>query len=152
MLKDQKELLSVFNAHSVEYLVVGGHAAIAYGVARLTKDLDIWIRADESNSVKVFGALAAFGAPLQGMSAADFVGNANSVLQLGVVPNRIDILQSLSALNFDDAWLNRVEFPIDDVTVAYYLSLDDLLQNKQSVGRLRDIADIDELQKMRRLT
>jgi len=148
MLKDQKELLSVFNAHNVEYLVVGGHAAIAYGVARLTKDLDIWIRASEGNSVKVFRALAEFGAPLQGMSAADFSGDDNSVLQLGMAPNRIDILQSVSGLNFDQAWANRVDFPIDELTTAHYLSLDDLVHNKQLVSRLRDIADVDELRRM----
>jgi hypothetical protein len=152
MLKDQKELLSVFNAHSVDYLVVGGHAAIAYGVARLTKDLDIWIRPSESNSINVFRALAEFGAPLQDVSAANFIDRPNEVLQLGVAPNRIDILQSISALSFDDAWANRMDFAIDDDIVAHYLSLDDLIQNKQFVGRLRDLADIDELRKMRKLS
>jgi hypothetical protein len=134
MLKDQKELLSAFNAHSVDDLVVGGHAAIAYGVARLTKDLDIWIRSSESNSINVFRALIEFGAPLQDMSAANFVDRPNEVLQLGVAPNRIDILQTISALNFDDAWSNRVDFAIDENTVAHYLSLDDLIQNNNSSG------------------
>ncbi|HZL28888.1 MAG TPA: hypothetical protein VFC39_20350, partial [Acidobacteriaceae bacterium] len=73
-------------------------------------------------------------------------------LQLGVAPNRIDILQSISALNFDDAWANRVDFAIDEDIVAHYLSVDDLVQNKQFVGRLRDLAEIDELRKMRKLT
>src|SRR5580704_2251746 len=101
MLKDQKELLAALNAHGVEYVVIGGHAAIAYGVARLTKDLDVLIRADEANSASVYAALAEFGAPLGSWSPADFRDNPNSVFQFGVAPNRIDILQSMAGVSFD---------------------------------------------------
>src|ERR1700761_2525424 len=95
MLKDQKDLLSAFNAHNVEYIVVGGHAAIAYGVARLTKDLDVLIRADKENSLAVYAALAAFGAPMESLSPTDFCDDPNAVVQFGVPPNRIDILQGI---------------------------------------------------------
>ena len=149
MLKDQKELLSVFNAHSVDYLVVGGHAAIAYGVARLTKDLDIWIRSSESNSINVFRALAEFGAPLQGMSSANFVNRPNEVLQLGVAPNRIDILQSISGVDFDSAWERRQLFEVEDGLTVPFMSLDDLLANKLASGRPQDLADVDKLKKIR---
>ena len=151
MLKDQRELLEAFNAHGVEYVVVGGHAAIAYGVARLTKDLDVLIRSDEANSKAVYAALASFGAPLEGLSAEDFRGKADSVMQLGVAPNRIDILQSIEGISFDEAWRDHVDLDIEGGTLAHYLSLDVLIRNKEMVGRPGDLADVHELRKMRDL-
>jgi hypothetical protein len=140
MLKDQKELLSAFNAHEVRYLVVGGHAAIAYGV-----------EPTEQNSVAVFSALAAFGAPLGGISSSDFRDGPRSVVQFGQPPNRIDILQSIEGISFQEAWERRVIMQIDDTLTAPYLSLEQLIQNKEQVGRLSDLADVSELKKMRDL-
>ncbi|MES2390373.1 MAG: nucleotidyltransferase [Acidobacteriota bacterium] len=151
MLKDQKELLSVLNARRVDYVVVGGHAAIAYGVARLTKDLDILVRPTEANGRAVYEALAEYGAPVAGLSAADFHENPNTVVQFGVTPNRIDILQRILGLDFDQAWANHVDLPIDDDIVAHYLSLDDLLLNKELVGRPQDLADVHQLRKIKNL-
>jgi hypothetical protein len=151
MLKDQKDLLSALNSHGVEYVVIGGHAAIAYGVARLTKDLDIFIRADEANSEAVYAALAEFGAPLTSLTPSDFRDNPNTVVQFGVPPNRIDILQSALGVTFEQAWANRVDISIDDTVIAHYLSFDDLIRNKEEVGRPGDLADVYELRKMRGL-
>ncbi len=151
MLKDQKELLSAFNDHDVEYLVVGGHAAIAYGVARLTKDLDVLVHATEANSAAVYAALAAFGAPLESLKPTDFCGSPNSVVQFGVPPNRVDILQGIEGVSFEQAWQNHVDLQIDEAVVAHYLSLEDLIRNKELVGRPGDLADVDVLQKMRNL-
>lgn len=151
MLKDQKELLSEFNAHKVEYVVVGGHAAIAYGVARLTKDLDILIRADEANSEAVYAALVAFGAPMASLTPSDFCENPGTVVQFGIPPNRIDILQSIAEISFEQAWRNHVDLRIDETMTVHYLSIDDLIRNKESVGRPGDLADVDELRKMRNL-
>jgi hypothetical protein len=151
MLKGQKDLLSAFNAHNVEYVVVGGHAAIAYGVARLTKDLDILVRADEVNSSAVYMALAAFGAPIESLSPADFCDNPDAVVQFGVPPNRIDILQGIAGISFEQAWQNRVDLQIDETMVVHYLSLDDLIRNKELVARPGDLADADELRKIRNL-
>ena len=151
MLKDQKELLSVFNAHGVEYVIVGGHAAIAYGVARLTKDLDVLIRADETNSRAVYAALAEFGAPVSTMSPADFCDNPDTVVQFGVPPNRIDILQAMEGVSFDEAWAGHVDLQLDETMTVHYLSVDDLIRNKEMVGRPGDLADVDELRRIRNL-
>ena len=149
MLKDQRDLLSAFNAEGVDYLIVGGHAVNAYGVPRLTNDLDVFIRSSESNSEKVFRALVRFGAPLQGLSAADFRDHPGEIFQIGVEPNRIDILQGISAVQFDEAWVRRVPFEVEAGVTAPFLSLDDLLTNKLESGRLRDMADVDHLNKMK---
>lgn len=151
MLKDQKDLLCALNAHKVDYLVVGGHAAIAYGNARFTGDIDIWIRRSKENSIAVFSALAEFGAPLEGLRPEDFNANPTDYFQFGVIPDRIDILQGIEGVEFDDAWSRRVEMTVEDGLTAPYLSLEDLLHNKEAVGRPKDLADIYDLQRIQRL-
>jgi hypothetical protein len=151
MLKDQKELLAALNAHGVEYVVVGGHAAIAYGVARLTKDLDVLIRADEENSIAVYAALSEFGAPLQGLTARDFCDSPTSIIQFGVPPGRIDILQEIEGVSFDEAWADRVDKNIDEDVIAHYISAENLIRNKEIVGRPGDLADVDEIRSTRGL-
>lgn len=150
MLRDQRDLLYAFNAEGVEYLVVGGHAVNAYGVPRLTKDLDVFIRGSEANSKKVFRALASFGAPLQGYSSADFVGNQDDIFQIGVEPDRIDVLLAISGVDFGAAWERRKPFEVEEGLIAQFLSLEDLLANKREVGRLQDQADVDHLTKVKK--
>ncbi len=151
MLKDQKELLAALNAQGVEYLVIGGHAAIAYGVARLTKDLDVLIRADKINSEAVYAALAAFGAPVESLAPADFRDSPDSIVQFGMSPNRVDILQSMEGVSFDEAWEDHIDLQIDETLTAHYVSVDHLIRNKELIGRPGDLADVDELRKIRGL-
>ena len=148
MLEDQRDLLSAFNAEGVEYMVVGGHAVNAYGVPRLTKDLDVFIHANRSNSERVFRALARFGAPLEGISSADFCGNPDEIFQIGVEPNRVDLLQSISGVDFESAWERRVLLEVEEGLHVSFLSLEDLLANKRTTARLQDLADVQHLTKM----
>lgn len=151
MLKDQKDLLRALNAHKVHYLVVGGHAVIAYGSARFTGDIDVWIRRSKENSIATFRALAEFGAPLGGLRPEDFNTGPTDYFQFGVIPDRIDILQGIEGVDFEEAWSRRVEKTVEDGLTAPYLALEDLLHNKKAVGRPKDLADIHDLQKMQRL-
>ena len=102
MNSDFNELLSLFNAAAVEYLIISGYAVIEYAEPRYTKDLDVWIRADDANAKRVFRALSRFGAPLAGMSAADFA-EESFVFQIGVAPVRVDILMSIDGVMFPQA-------------------------------------------------
>lgn len=148
MLKDQRALLSAFNEHGVKYLVVGGQAVIAYGVPRLTKDLDVLIRADAANSEAVYRALASFGAPLSSMSAADFRDSPETVFQFGVEPNRVDILQSIPGVEFDEH--GRRGLILRSMTLLWRtFDREQLIQNKLACGRLQDLADAEQLQKMK---
>jgi len=88
--EDLKQLLLAFNAHGVDYLVIGGYAVGVYAEPRATKDLDLFIRADIRNSEAVYRALAAFGAPLAGLTPADFRDDPNSIFQIGQPPARVD--------------------------------------------------------------
>ena len=142
MNTDFKELLKTFNQHAVKYLVVGGYAVMKYSEPRYTKDIDIWVEASLDNAKKVFQALKAFGAPLAGLTDADFA--ADGFFQMGRPPVRIDVLMSLDGVKFPDAWGNRLETSFDGVP-AYIIGLDDLLTNKTMAGRPQDLADIERI-------
>ena len=145
MLKDQRDLLAVFNAHGVKYLVIGAHAVGVHAEPRGTKDLDVFIKADEENSKAVFAALAAYGAPVGNMTPADFNDNPSSVFQLGVEPDRIDILQGIAGVTFDEAWPSRIKILFDKDTPANVMSREYLIQNKLAAGRHQDLADVEKL-------
>ena len=149
MLKDQIDLLSVFNDHGVEYLVIGGHAVNAYTQGRSTKDLDVLIRSSEANGLAVFKALAVFGAPLAGMSPADFHGKPEQFFQLGIEPDRVDILQSIPGVSFEEAWPQATTGNVEGVPVRF-ISREHLIANKLAAGRPRDLGDVDELRKFAR--
>jgi hypothetical protein len=150
MLRDQGDLLCAFNAEGVEYLVIGGHAVNVHGVPRLTKDLDRFIRSSEANSERVFRAWVRFGVLLAGYTTADFHDHEDDVFQIGVEPNRIDILQAIAGVDFDAAWQRREIFEVEEGLTAPFISLDDLLTNKLEVGRPQDIADVAHLTKMKK--
>ncbi len=147
MLPEQIELLSEFNAKNVEYLVVGGHAVNAHGVPRMTKDLDLFIRPSEENSWRVYQALADFGAPLAGMHPAEFA-DAKSIFQIGVEPNRIDVVQKIDGVSFEQAWENRVEAKVNGLLAAPFISRADLIANKLESGRAQDLADVEQLRRI----
>jgi predicted nucleotidyltransferase len=142
--EDLKQLLLALNAHSVEYLVVGGWAAGFYSEPRSTKDIDILIRSNRSNSEAVFKALAEFGAPLTGLSPADFRDHPTSIFQIGHEPVRADILQSIDAVEFEEAWQDRIDMALGGVQV-HVISAEHLIRNKLKSGRLRDLADVEAI-------
>jgi hypothetical protein len=143
--EDLKQLLLVFNAFGVDYLVVGGYAVGVYAEPRATKDLDLLIRSEVRNSEAVFRALAAYGAPLAGYSAADFRDDPNSIFQIGHPPARIDILQHIDGVSFDEAWNERNEGSLGN-TPAHFISVRHLIRNKLHSGRTRDLADVEAIQ------
>ncbi len=145
MFKDQKDIVVAFNAHGVKYLVIGAHAVGIYAEPRGTKDLDLFIKSDETNSRAVFAALAEYGAPLGKVTAADFNDKPSSVFQLGTEPNRVDILQGIAGVTFDSAWKSREERLLDKDTPAHIISRQHLIQNKLAVGRHQDLADVEKL-------
>ena len=142
--EDLRQLLLAFNEHGVEYLVVGGWAVGFYSEPRSTKDIDLFIRSGVENSESVFRALAQFGAPLAGLSPADFRDNPASVFQIEFAPVRADILQSIDGVEFDEAWPHRVELSLDGIAV-HVISAEHLIQNKLKSGRLSDLADVEAI-------
>lgn len=130
MNQDFRDLLAEFNAHDVEYIVVGAHALAAHGHVRATKDLDVWIRPELGNAARVIVALQAFGAPLQDLTEAD-LAVAGTIFQIGVAPIRIDVITAIDGVDFDEAWVSRLKAPFADQVVPV-LSREHLIQNKRA--------------------
>jgi hypothetical protein len=149
MTEDFKDLLRLLNANAVEYLLIGGHAFGVHAEPRTTKDLDIFIRSNPENAMAVFRALAQFGAPLAGMTEADFVDG--TTFQIGQPPDRIDILQKIDGVTFDEAWQNRVEGTLDGEIPAQVISREDLIRNKLASGREQDLLDVKKLRKVAKI-
>ncbi len=145
MSPDFKDLLSEFNARGVEYLLVGAYALAAHGHVRATGDLDLWVRPDGANAKRVLDALEAYGAPLEGLTAAD-LSRPDTVFQIGVAPLRIDILTSIDGVDFAEAWAARSTTSFADQPIAV-LSVRHLIRNKRAVGRPQDLADVEWLEK-----
>lgn len=145
MSPDFKDLLSEFNAHGVEYLVVGAYALAAHGRVRATGDLDVWVRPEPGNAKRVLSALAAFGAPLQDLTEQD-LRSPGVVYQIGVAPLRIDVLTGIDAVEFEEAWRERIVTRFAGQSVSV-LSAAHLIRNKRAVGRAQDIADLEWLER-----
>lgn len=145
MSRDMREMLDALSGAGVEFLVVGAFAMAAHGVPRATGDIDIWIRPEPENARRVIEALAAFGAPLgaHGVSALDFA-RPGVVYQLGLPPNRIDLLTSIDGLGFEEAWSRRMSGTLLGREVAI-LSREDIVRNKLAAGRAKDLLDIELL-------
>ena len=141
--KDFKELLELFNAHKVDYIIVDGYALAFHGAPRFTGDIDLLVKADSENAKRVLGALEEFGFGSLGLSEADFV-LPNNVIQLGVSPVRVDIMTSLTAVGWEKAQADRVQGNYGD-TPAYFISKADFIVNKRALGRKRDLADLEAL-------
>lgn len=146
MNRDFRDLLAEFNAHGVEFLVVGAHALAAHGCVRATKDLDLWVRPEAQNASRVIRAIRAFGAPLHDLTETD-LANPGVTFQIGIPPLRIDILTTISGVEFSEAWASRMSAHFDDQPAAV-LSRKHLLQNKRAAGRKQDLADVEWLEQL----
>jgi len=132
-------MLSELFAADAEFLLVGAYALSAYGYSRATGDLDIWVRPTPENAFKVWRALKAFQTPMRSVTLEDF-HTPDVVFQIGVEPNRIDILTSISGVEFDEAWSKRQHRLLSGMNVPV-LSKPHLLVNKLASGRPKDIGD-----------
>ena len=144
MNPDFSDMLSAFSAEGVEYLLIGAYAMAVHGVPRATGDIDLWVRPSPDNADRILRALARFGAPLGGLRAADLAGEG-TVFQVGVAPNRIDVITAIDGVAFDAAWPRRATSEIGGLTIPV-IGREDLIRNKRSTGRSRDLADAEQLE------
>ena len=141
--KDLSEFIKSLNSNNVEYVIVGGYAQAYHGRPRFTGDIDILIRPSSENAARLQSALIQFGFGQVGLTEEDFT-NEGQIIQLGVAPNRIDILTSLTGCNFEDVWTTRIPSKVADLPVNF-ISKEQYIQNKRAVGRPQDLADLDAL-------
>ena len=144
--KDFKELLELLNRHEVKYLLIGGYAVGLHGHARTTNDIDIAVADDEANVAKVANALEEFGFNAR-EAAVQLFSKPRSLVIMGVEPMAIDILNYIDGTTFDTAYGRRKSVRVEDIDVSL-IGLEDLLLNKRYVGRLKDLADVEYLERV----
>lgn len=136
---DFRDMLSALLDAGAEFLVVGAYSMAVHGHPRATGDLDLWIRATDSNAERVWRALKQFKAPMRELKIED-LQVPDTVFQIGVAPRRIDLLTSIDGVEFDEAWPRRKMVEIDGLRLAV-IGREDLLRNKLASPRPKDKAD-----------
>lgn len=144
MNRDFVEMLTALSAEGVEFLIVGAYAVAGHGLPRATGDIDLWVRPSLDNAAKLWRALERFGAPRSRLTPESFT-ERDLVYQIGLPPNRIDILTDIDGVTFDEAWKDRVPCPVEGGSFAM-ISRHHLLANKRATGRPQDLADVARLE------
>ncbi|MEI6127370.1 MAG: hypothetical protein WCQ99_12545 [Pseudomonadota bacterium] len=142
--QDFKDLFRLLNEEAVEYLLVGAYAVVYYAEPRFTKDLDIWVAPTKENAKKLWKALLRFGAPLLDVTVEDFT-NEELVYQIGVEPNRIDILMGIAGAEFYKAQQGKQESSYDGVSITI-IGRNDLIKAKKTSARKQDLLDVERLE------
>lgn len=140
---DFRDLLALFNAHQVEYMIVGGYALAFHGAPRYTGDIDIFVRPTSENARRILTALDEFGFGSLGLTVEDFESPDN-VVQLGAPPVRIDLITSITGVSWEDALSDCVDGKYGELPVKY-IGLDRFISNKRATGRKKDLSDLEAL-------
>lgn len=142
--QDFKDFLKLLNSKQVEYLLIGGYAVGYYGYARATADIDIWIATHPNNAQKIVEVIREFGFGSEEVSEKLFL-EKNKVIRMGMPPLRIEVLTTISGVDFEECYLERNVDLLDEIEVNI-ISLKHLKVNKKASGRLKDLADLEYLE------
>ena len=143
--RDFKDMLRCLLAEKVDFLLVGGYALAAHGHPRATKDMDIWVWSAPNNSERLYRALSKFGAPLDQITPHEFAAEG-IVFQVGVAPNRIDIITKADGVDFVECQRNAISLNLEGIEIPV-ISKQDLILNKQASARPQDLVDVGLLEK-----
>jgi len=141
--QDFRDLLVLFNAHKIEYIIVGGYALAFHGAPRFTGDLDILVKPDSENARRILEALEEFDFKSVGLRTEDFQ-SLDKVVQLGVPPVRVDIITSLTGVSWEEVCSGKMDGKYGDIPV-HYIGREQFIANKRAIGRKRDLADLEAL-------
>jgi len=142
---DFRDLFAALNDAGARYLLVGGYALAVHAVPRFTKDLDVWIEPTADNAALVMTALRSFGAALESLDEPG-LARPGAVFQIGVAPNRIDIVTAVDGVSFPDAWPARVTTSYGDQSIPV-IGRAHLIANKRAAGRPQDLVDATLLER-----
>ena len=153
--KDVQEFLKLLAAHKVKYLIVGGEAVIYHGYARLTGDVYFFFEPSKQNARKLCEALKEFWAgEIPGIRTFEELMEIGLILQFGVPPNRIDLINQISGVTFRKAWENRIRNSFESAggeVLIYFIGLEELIKNKKAIGRPKDMEDLKYLRGLKKL-
>ncbi|HVN82737.1 MAG TPA: hypothetical protein VMW38_27385 [Terriglobia bacterium] len=141
--KDFKDFVSLFNKYKVQYIVVGAYAVGYHGIPRATQDIDLYVRPNQRNAVRIARALEEFG--FTGLDQRDLI-EPGKVIMLGRPPMRIDLLTRISGVTWEAAWRNRESGDYGGQNIPI-IGLKELIANKRAAGRAKDLADLEALTK-----
>lgn len=140
---DLADFLRLLNHHGVEFALCGGHAVAYHGYSRLTLDVDLLILPSEDNARRLDRALRDFGFGDAGIPVAAFTKEGTAV-SLGVQPNQIDLLTSMSSQPTAEVIRNSVSAVFGGIPIRV-TAKPDLIRAKREAGRPKDLADLHEL-------
>ena len=143
-IQDFEDLLFLLNKHGAKYLIIGGLAFIYHAKPRYTKDIDIWVDPSPDNVERVNASLLDFGSPYLLTP-----NNLKEILQIGVEPDRIDVLQKLAGVDFSEAWERRITDKYGDVT-TFWIQIDDLIRAKEGIDHPRHQEDVRVLREVKK--
>ena len=143
--EDYKEMLQLLLEEQVDFIIVGAYALGAHGYPRATGDIDIWVKPNNTNSRKLYKALARFGAPLEQIEIDDF-SMEGIIFQIGVIPRRIDIITKIDGVTYQEADEDKITVEVEGLMLPV-ISLEKLIKNKMATGREKDELDIKTLKK-----
>ena len=151
---DTRELIALLHQHGVRYLIVGGEAVIYYGHVRTTGDIDFFYDGAADNAQRLHAALDEFWAGhIPNLSRWEELTEEGMILQFGVVPNRIDLINDIDGVRFADAWPNRLMLSMthgSSTVEVPLIGIADLIKNKEASGRPRDTEDLKFLRRARK--
>ncbi len=144
--KDFEDFIRLLNENDVRYVIVGAFAIAFYARPRFTGDIDFFIDHSNSNIQALLQTISAFGFDSLDLSEKDF--DEDTIVQLGYEPNRIDLLTSISGVNFRQAFDNKIKGKYGEEP-AFFISLDDLIANKKVSDRMQDKSDLELLERFK---
>lgn len=142
--EDYKDMLQILLDREVKFLIVGAYALAVYGYPRATGDIDIWVEASSENSRRIFSALTSFGSPTSGLTENTFI-QKGIIFQIGVAPRRIDLITYIDGVDFNNAYPSRTTIVVEGLNLPF-ISKENLIKNKKSTGRDKDLVDAKHLQ------
>jgi len=150
---DIKDFIFFLDKHKVKYLIVGGEAVIYYGHTRLTGDVDFFFESVPENIKRLYDSLTEFWrGNIPGVDSIEDLKKPALIIQFGVPPNRIDLMNLIDNVSFSEAWKNKVtdKLRIYKKTIPiYFIGLDELIKNKEMINRPKDIEDLKYLRKIK---
>lgn len=144
---DFLEFLELLEKHKVDFLLVGGYAVVLHGYIRSTGDMDLWIERTDDNYQKIKKVYLDFSAPI--FPEEEFSNHKFNVWGIGIEPSKIEIVTQVDGLSFDESFKNRKYFKVDKLQIPY-IDFEDLIKNKTASGRYKDLADIEQLKKLKK--
>ncbi len=146
---DILEFIGLLYTHEVRYVVVGGEAVIYHGYPRFTGDIDFFFSDAPENIAAIFAALREFWrGTVPGIQSAEELAEPGVIIQFGRPPNRIDLLNRIDGVAFEDAWRSRLKVRIlspDLEFPLFMIGFDNLVRNKRASSRPKDLDDLRAL-------